>query len=344
MKFDFCIGNPPYNEEFGGTGENETYASPVYNTFIDAANSVADKVELIHPARFLFNAGSTPKAWNEKMLQDKSFKILHYEAESKTVFPNTKIRGGICISYHEDGADFGAIEVFTANPLLNAITRKVRIYPGFVELSSIMYIQNRFDLDALYKDYPEYKKVIGSKGKDKRFETGIFEKIPLFREEKDNSDDIAVYGVIKKKRCFRYFPRKYTEFDHENITKYKVVTMKSNGEGVFGETMSAFDILKPYEAFTRSFLSFGAFDGHEEAENCRKYIKTKFARALLYVKKVTQDNPIETWACIPLQDFTANSDIDWSKSIPQIDQQLYKKYGLSKEEIEFIEKNVKEMA
>lgn len=343
MKFDFCIGNPPYNDEFGGTGDNETYASPVYNTFIDAANGIADKVELIHPARFLFNAGSTPKAWNEKMLNDKSFKILHYEAESKAVFPNTKIRGGICISYHEDGANFGAIEVFTSNPLLNTITRKVRLSEGFSDITSIMYIQNRFDLDALYLDYPEYKKVIGSDGKDRRFETGIFEKIPIFAEEKQDSDDIAVYGVIKKKRCFRYFPRKYTDFEHENLDKYKVVTMKSNGEGVFGEAMSAFDILKPFEAFTRSFISLGAFDTEIEAENCRKYIKTRFARTMLYVKKVTQDNPIDSWICVPVQDFTPQSDIDWSKSIHEIDQQLYKKYGLSQEEIDFIETNVKEM-
>ncbi len=343
MKFDFAIGNPPYNDEFGGTGDNENYAQPVYNTFMDAANKVAEKVELIHPARFLFNAGSTPKAWNEKMLNDKSFKILHYEAESKTVFPNTKIRGGICISYHEDGADFGAIGVFTSNNILNQITKKVFSSKGFSDISTIMYIQNRFDLEALYTDYPEYKKVIGSDGKDRRFETGIFEKIPLFCEEKSKRDDIRVYGVIKKKRVFRFFPRKYVDFEHENLDKYKVVTVKSNGEGVFGECMSPFDILKPFEAFTRSFISIGAFDEMYEAENCRNYIKSKFARTLLYVKKVTQDNPIDSWVCIPLQDFTSNSDIDWGKSISSIDRQLYKKYKLTKEEIAFIENNVKEM-
>lgn len=344
MRFDFAIGNPPYNDEFGGTGDNETFAQPVYNTFIDAANTVADKVELIHPARFLFNAGSTPKAWNEKMLNDKSFKILHYEAESKSVFPNTKIRGGVCISYHDNDADFGAIGVFTANPILNDITHKVITREDFSDISKIMFIQNRFNLESLYSDYPEYRSVIGSDGKDRRFETGIFEKIPLFKESKESEDDVSVYGVIKKKRVFRYFPAKYTDFNHENIDKYKVVTMKSNGEGVFGEAMAPFDLLKPNEAFTRSFISFGAFDNEIEAENCRKYIKTKFARALLYVKKVTQDNPIDTWVCIPIQDFSVNSDIDWSKRVPEIDQQLYIKYGLNKNEISYIETNVKEMA
>ncbi len=74
-----------------------------------------------------------------------------------------------------------------------------------------------------------------------------------------------------------------------------------------------------------------------------KYIKSKFARAMLGVLKITQDNPKSVWKKIPLQDFTPNSDIDWTKSIPEIDQQLYAKYGLSQDEIDFIEEKVKAM-
>ena len=66
-------------------------------------------------------------------------------------------------------------------------------------------------------------------------------------------------------------------------------------------------------------------------------------RALLGIKKITQDNPKGVWSTIPLQDFTSNSDIDWSKSIPEIDRQLYKKYSLSADEINFIETKVKAM-
>lgn len=86
FKFDFVIGNPPYNEDFENSGDNGNYAKPVYNQFMDAAYEIAKKVELIHPARFLFNAGSTPKDWNKKMLNDKHFKVLKYEANSKNVF------------------------------------------------------------------------------------------------------------------------------------------------------------------------------------------------------------------------------------------------------------------
>ena len=74
-----------------------------------------------------------------------------------------------------------------------------------------------------------------------------------------------------------------------------------------------------------------------------KYIKSKFARTMLGVLKVTQHNSRKTWYYVPLQDFTSSSDIDWSQSVAEIDVQLYKKYGLSQEEIEFIETNVREM-
>ncbi|MBQ1273385.1 MAG: hypothetical protein IIY10_01310 [Aeriscardovia sp.] len=74
-----------------------------------------------------------------------------------------------------------------------------------------------------------------------------------------------------------------------------------------------------------------------------KYLKTKFARSLLGIKKSTQDLRPECMALIPDQDFSSSSDIDWEQSIPDIDRQLYKKYGLSSEEIAFIESNVKEM-
>lgn len=90
--FDYVIGNPPYQEEFSSDG-NKTYAAPVYNEFMDAAYQVGEKVELIHPARFLFNAGSTPKAWNRKMLEDSHFKVLKFEQKSSDIFPDTDIKG-----------------------------------------------------------------------------------------------------------------------------------------------------------------------------------------------------------------------------------------------------------
>lgn len=96
-------------------------------------------------------------------------------------------------------------------------------------------------------------------------------------------------------------------------------------------------IAKPFQAATQTFLSLGAFDTELEAINAQKYIKTKFARALLGISKVTQHTAPKTWRYVPLQDFTANSDIDWSRSVSEIDRQLYAKYDLSADEIAFIE-------
>ena len=154
--FDYVIGNPPYNEDFENSGDNGNFAKPVYNQFIDAVNGVAQKVELIHPARFLFNAGSTPKTWNEKMLNDPHFKILFYEADSSKIFSNTDIKGGIAISYSDSTKNFGAIGTFTAFQELNEIVRKCRAKSEDFSLSSIIYTQVRFNLDRLYEDHPEF--------------------------------------------------------------------------------------------------------------------------------------------------------------------------------------------
>ncbi|MEC5379233.1 restriction endonuclease, partial [Staphylococcus hominis] len=127
------------------------------------------------------------------------------------------------------------------------------------------------------------------------------------------------------------------------LLKYKVLLAKSNGSGSFGERLTEPVIASPFEGHTQTFISIGKFDTQYEATAVAKYIKTKFLRALLGTLKVTQDNKKASWSNIPLQDFTNYSDIDWLKSISEIDQQLYKKYNLSENEIKFIEENVKAM-
>ncbi|MBO6006336.1 MAG: hypothetical protein J6P18_00260 [Aeriscardovia sp.] len=102
-------------------------------------------------------------------------------------------------------------------------------------------------------------------------------------------------------------------------------------------------IAGPSEAHTESSISIGSFDTEAEAEACTKYLKTKFVRAMQWIKKRTQNMRKTTWEFVPTQDFSPSSDIDWSQPIPDVDRQLYAKYGLNEEEIAFIENNVKEM-
>lgn len=347
--FDYVIGNPPYNEDFENSGENGNFAKPVYHRFMSESYKVADKVELVHPARFLFNAGSTPKPWNESMLNDPHFKVLRYEANSTALFPDVDIKGGVAVTYRDATKDYGAIGTFTAFHELNGIVRKGRAKDEVYSLASLVHTQVRYDLQMLYSDMPQLKKVIGSDGKDKRFRNNTFEKVPVFSQTADDNTDIKVLGILKNKRTWRYIARKYVDMEHGNLKRWKVLVPRANGSGALGEVLCTPLIGEPLIGepligYTQSFIGIGAFDSENEANALMRYVKTKFARALLGVLKVTQDNDRGVWTLIPLQDFTAKSDIDWSKSVRDIDRQLYCKYGLDEKEIAFIESHVKEMA
>lgn len=343
MKFDFAIGNPPYQEET--IGDNKGFAPPVYNKFLDAACEVAEKVEMIHPARFLFNAGSTPKTWNKKMLWDEHFKIMEYEADSSRIFPNTDIKGGIVISYHDETKKYGAIEIFTKYKELNTILHKVIQDIAFISFSNIVITRTAYRLtDKMHEEHPEALSQLSS-GHAYDMSTNIFERLAqIFYDEKpnDGAEYIKILGREKNERVYKYIKREYVN-DVINLDKYKILIPKANGIGAFGEVISAPVIQGKGIGHTETFLSIGIFDNIQEAQNAYKYIKSKFARALLGVLKTTQDITPDKWANVPMQDFTDKSDIDWSVSIANIDKQLYKKYGLSEEEIAFIETNVKEM-
>lgn len=343
MKFDFAIGNPPYQEET--IGDNKGFAPPVYNKFLDAACEVAEKVEMIHPARFLFNAGSTPKTWNKKMLWDEHFKIMEYEADSSRIFPNTDIKGGIVISYHDETKKYGAIEIFTKYKELNTILHKVIQDIAFISFSNIVITRTAYRLtDKMHEEHPEALSQLSS-GHAYDMSTNIFERLTqIFYDEKpnDGAEYIKILGREKNERVYKYIKREYVN-DVINLDKYKILIPKANGIGAFGEVISAPVIQGKGIGHTETFLSIGIFDNIQEAQNAYKYIKSKFARALLGVLKTTQDITPDKWANVPMQDFTDKSDIDWSVSIANIDKQLYKKYGLSEEEIAFIETNVKEM-
>ena len=120
MKFDAVVGNPPYQEETDATRK-----PPIYNYFYDMAFELAPIATLVTPARFLFDAGQTPKEWNRKMLSDNHFKVIHYFENSKDVFDTVDIKGGVVITYHNKNKDFGKINIFTAYPRLTDIVQKV---------------------------------------------------------------------------------------------------------------------------------------------------------------------------------------------------------------------------
>jgi DNA or RNA helicases of superfamily II len=358
MKFDVVVGNPPYQE----TQANNNKGEPIYHYFYDIAEQVADKYVLISPARFLFNGGLTPKPWNQKMLSDKHLTVEYYAQNSAEVFPNTDIKGGVAVLYRNTKKDFGAIETFVPDPTLRSLAHKFKSDMD-KNLPSIIF-GGRSDLkfnDEFLKAYPnsvqmrieqiqiKYPDVTTlSSNEEYELKSSTFEsldKVFLKEEPEDVENYYKILGLYQSKRAWRWIEKKYMtpRYSENNVEKYKVLVPESNGNGAIGEVLSTPLIGTPLTSATPTFISIGQFETALEAENCMKYLKTKFARALLGVLKITQHNPKSTWQRVPVQDFTPNSDIDWTKSIPEIDQQLYTKYGLDEHEIAFIEEKVRAM-
>lgn len=356
MKFSAVVGNPPYQVVNKGDGNG---ADPIYHLFVDVARTLSIVGTLIHPARCLFNAGKTPKEWNQKILQDSHFKVSAYHAESGDVFPSVDIKGGVAVTEWNEKKNFGEIGFFTTYAEMTAITKKV-LQKEFKSFSSLVYPRDLYHL--VEKLYVENPWAASRPSKGHRYDVGsnIFDLFSeLFFEEKPNDDEeyACVFGRIKNERNLKWMKKDYLKLP-DNFNAYKVMITKANGSGSFGEPLSAPVIGEPQMGHTLTFLSVGKFSQKNEAEACLKYIKSKFARAMLDTLKVTQDNPRETWNNVPLQDFSSHSDIDWTKStdkvdvaalkkyklnINEIDAQLYAKYKLTPEEITFIETHVKEM-
>lgn len=347
-KFDVVIGNPPYQEE--SVGES-THSMPIYDKFMDAAYEVGIKVVLITPARFLFKAGYTDKAWNERMLADKHLSVAHYEPDSKRLFPGLTdpIKGGIAVTYRDSEHKLGPIRFFTQHPELNSILHKVAASSGrsLTDLGITNDRQHRYT-EKMHEENPEARALM-SEGNPYKLDAGAFDRLPLvFHEEvpSDGHDYVEVYGLAGRKRATRWLRRDYITGPH-SFGAYKVAVPAANGSGsttdFFGVALNNPTVLGPNVGVTGTFLTIGSFETEADAAALLKYVKSKFARAMLGVLKVTQHNAAHTWRHVPDQDFTLGSDIDWTKPIAEIDAQLYAKYGLDAEEIAFIEAKVKPM-
>lgn len=340
VKIKAIVGNPPYQEVNEGNGNG---ANPLYHLFIDLGRKLSSIGSMIHPARFLFKAGKTPKDWNDKILSDIHFKVVDYWAKSIDVFSNVDVKGGIAVTMWNENEKCAPIGFFSPYPEVRNILNKVQTYNP-QPFSDIVYPRDLYKLtDKLYTENPWAE---GRQSQGHRLDIGssIFDVFPeLFLDDAPNKAEyIGLYGLFGRDRVTKWIKRSYVKLP-DNIDKFKVLVPKSNGSGAIGEVLSTPVIGVPVIGHTLTFLSIGSFDEAPHAEACLKYIKTRFARLLLGTLKVTQDNPKDTWANVPMQDFTENSDIDWSKSVAEIDAQLYAKYNLSDDEIAIIESMIKPM-
>lgn len=342
FKFDFTVSNPPYQDSFSG---DATRGDPIYHHFIEIGKLIAKTSIMITPGRFLFRTGLTPNAWNEKMLTDPSVKVLFYTQNSQNLFPTADIKGGVTITeIVENRTDAGLGGIFIVDPVLKELLLKVKAV-STASIMGIVFDSRTFKLtEKAFETHPEIAQS-SSIGQEKILGTNIFKTTPILFKEDGESGHIKILGLgAKQKRMIKFLPKEYLTHGR-NLKEWKVFLPKANGSGAIGETLSTPLIGTPLigtplMACTQTFISIGKFESESEAEACLKYVKSRFARLMLGTLKVTQDNAVRTWENVPMQNFTENSDIDWTKSISKIDEQLFQKYSFTEQEIKWVKEKI----
>jgi hypothetical protein len=339
-KFDVVIGNPPYQDDL--IGDNETKSPPIYHKFMDASFEVSERTVLITPARFLSNAGQTPKSWNKKVLADEHLTVAIFEPSSSTLFPGTDIDGGIVVTYRDATQAIGPIGNLAYMPEVESIISKVRA-EGEASVATMITEHPCKWSPLVFSDHPTLsERIPASSGT--RLKTNTFARMAEVCHESapnDGHDYVQILGLAGRKREFRWVRRDYL-IAPPVVDKHKVIVSSADGAAVkAGRVVGTPSLAEPGVGFTQTFMAIGLFDTPEEAAACATYVRTKFARAMLGVLKTTQHNSAIKWNYVPLQDFTNQSEIDWSKPVVEIDQELFAKYGLDSDEIAFIDGKVK---
>lgn len=362
MKFDLIIGNPPYQEE----KKDNNRTPPLYHLFMQESYSLASRVCFITPARFLSNAGQTPEVWNNAMLQDPHLKILDYNIDGTHFFPTTDIKGGIVITYHDTTQKFVPIKKFIPDATLRGIWTKVTTATEKnTQDSAGLYLDSIISSRGMYRFTDEYldkHDVIISTGTGTMLTTNTLSNHRQLFKDCYEPGDIGIYGRLNRKGTILFLEREALQLSdklgrkknsvsynaNKYLDSYNVILPRANGSGALGEALSTPVIGQPVIGqpvigHTDTYISIGCFDTREQAVACLKYIKSRFARTMLGVLKVTQDNPKDSWAYVPKQNFGDDSDIDWSLPLDEIDNQLFDKYGLTEAERLFILHNVTAM-
>lgn len=329
MKFDVIIGNPPYQLEDGGA---QASAKPIYHLFIQQAKKLNPKyLVMIIPARW-YAGGKGLDDFRKEMLTDIHIKELHDFPNTNDCFPGVNIRGGICYFLWDRNYDGkNNVHVISNNKLdkrsqyrklkFNNFDLFIRTNKGITILERILNQSNKF-----LEQYISSLRPFGLRG--------FFSQSEKFYNSKNNlNNPIQCYA---KGNTIGYVEYKDIPSNHTYINKWKVLIPRANNIGteLNDDNLNSF-VGKPNTICTESFLMIGAdLDLTEEtANNLAFYLKTKFVRFMHSLAKTSQDATSKTWRFVPLQDF----------SKPWTDEELYKKYNLTDDEIDFIENTIKPM-
>ena len=330
IKFNAVVGNPPYQIMDGGAGVS---AKPVYNTFVKLAKDISPNViSMIMPAKW-YTDGKGLEAFRSEMLKDKRiFKLVDF-TDSRECFENVDIAGGIC--YFLWNKDYNGQCKFVSKHQgqTKAFDRNLSESDNFIrhiEAISIIEKVKAISKYGFYNDKVSTRKPFGLSTNDS----------PL-----DSGDITLVYNGGKG-----YYKSSLITKGNDIIPKWKVIISRLTAEHA-GQAdkegrkrvLSSLNHLRPNEICTETYLVVDSMDTEEEMNFLTSYLKTRFVRFLIAQLASTQQMTKEKFAFVPIQDFTSSSDIDWTQPVADIDQQLYKKYGLTQEETTFIERMIKPM-
>ena len=341
MKFDTVIGNPPYQDKGGSGGNND---APIFQHFSRIATSLSTNyASLIIPARW-FAAGRENLLgdFRKDMLNSGLIEKLQVFSDSSTLFPDVEIKGGVCI-YLENknhnstqclyeliqngrsqrsNIQLNAFDILIREPILAGIVAKVdkkRKKSNLVTVDTIISSDTPFGIPSNPKS-------------SKKTPFKVYDTI-------STEHDILLFHIEKLVRKVEYVKRSDIRKNVNAIDKYKVFITGSGGSGNDSKVMGYPELAPPNSVCSQSYL-YSAFKTKKEAEDFMKYIRTKFFRAIVSAIKITQSAPSKTYKFVPLEILGEDSNINWDKSISNIDKELYEKYELSKDEIEYIENKI----
>lgn len=342
MKFDAIVGNPPYMIMDGGA---KASAKPIYNYFIESSKKVEPKyMSFIIPTRW-YTGGKGLDDFRKSMLNDKHMELIHDYLTPEYIFSNTNIRGGVCYFLwnkdYNNEVDLIRVVTHQNEKIISDIKRKFKIKEVdiFIRDAHAIAILDRIlkekNIDFM-TNYISSRKPFGIDGN--------FTESELFLSDKNELANIECYG---KAKSIGYIKKDDVKNHKDWISVWKVYMPYVNNIGteLNDDNQNTF-IGEPNSVCTETFLVAGAELNLNKYEciALSKYLRSKFARFLHSLAKTSHHATAKTYQFVPLQDFSDKSDIDWSKSIAEIDQQLYAKYKFSKDEIDYVESKIKPMA
>jgi len=333
VKFDVVVGNPPYQEGDGGAQKS---AGPIYNLFVDCSKVIAQQyVSLIIPSRwFAGGKGKELDEFRNSMLNDVHIQELHDYLHPEEVFPDTNNRGGVCCFFRNKNYNNTVDKTRVVSHLGNNETYTCMRYLKTRDLN--IYLRNSKAIEILDKVLVNGAESLSdniSAAKAFGFRT-FFIRDPKFRNSSVGlGDPIICYGRSGKTG---YVERSEVNTHEAWVDKWKVFVPESNNIGteLNDDNQNSF-VGRPMTICTETFLVIGAdLDLNEEsATNLSNYLRTKFARFLLSLAKISQHGTSKTYRFVPVQDFSRS----WT------DADLYAKYRLTTDEIAFIEATIKPM-